>query len=140
VAAERDLWYVLKLAWIAMFCVGLVCFPLAGELVSLYTRDPLALALGTKLVQLNCAFLVLYPTTFVLPYGFKGAGDARFTVKTTLIGMVFFRICLAYLFGIVFGWGVIGVWFGIVADWFVRSGLYLHRLISGGWKGYRLLH
>jgi putative MATE family efflux protein len=138
-AAERDLWYVLKLAWIAMFCIGMVCFPLAGRLVGLYTHDPLALTLGTTLVQLNCAFLVLYPTTFVLPYGFKGAGDARYTVMTTLIGMFVFRICLAYLFGIVLGWGVVGVWFGIVADWFVRSALYLHRLISGGWKGFRLL-
>lgn len=137
--AERDMWYVLKLAWIAMACIGVVCFPFAGKLVGLYARDAQTLALGTTLVQMNCAFLFLYPTTFVLPYAFKGAGDARYTVMTTLIGMFLFRICLAYVFGIFWGWGVVGVWLGIVADWFVRSALYLHRLFSGSWKGHRLL-
>lgn len=77
---------------------------------------------------MNCVFLICYPTTFVLPYGLKGAGDASYTLVTTLIDMLLFRLLLGYLLGVTLGFGVVGVWSGVIADWFVRSALYLHRL------------
>ena len=137
--AERDMWYVLKLATLALLGIALFCAPLAHWLVGLYSTDPEVVAQGAMLVRLNCLFLIAYPATFVLPNGLKGAGDARYAMVTTLIGLCLFRLCLAYVFGVVLGWGVVGVWLGMFADWLVRSGLYLARLSSGRWKGRRLM-
>ncbi|MBK1683475.1 MATE family efflux transporter [Rhodoferax fermentans] len=138
--AERDMWYVLKLAGIAMLGIGMVCAPLAQWIVGLYSRDAEVISLGATLVQLNCLFLIAYPTTFVLPNGLKGAGDARYAMFTTLIGLCLFRLCLGYAFGVLLGWGVVGVWLGMFTDWLVRSGLYLARLAGGRWKGRHLLN
>jgi putative MATE family efflux protein len=137
--AERDMWYVVKLATLAMLGIALFCAPLAHWLVGLYSTDPEVVTQGAMLVRLNCLFLIAYPATFVLPNGLKGAGDARYAMVTTLIGLCLFRLCLAYVFGVVLGWGVVGVWLGMFADWLVRSGLYLARLSSGRWKGRRLM-
>lgn len=70
----------------------------------------------------------------MLPNGLKGAGDARYTVLTTLIGMVLFRLMLGYFLGVTLGYGVVGVWCGIIADWFVRSALYVIRLRGTRWQ------
>ena len=83
---------------------------------------------------MNCVFLLCYPTTFILPNGFKGAGDARFTVISTLIGMVVFRLLLGYFIGVTLGFGVIGVWCAVIADWFARSAIYVVRLRGTRWQ------
>ncbi|MET7015002.1 MATE family efflux transporter [Uliginosibacterium flavum] len=137
--AERDMWYVIKLATLLMLGIALLSAPLAHWIVGLYSTDPEVVAQGATLVRLNCLFLIAFPTTFVLPNGLKGAGDARYAMVTTLIGLCLFRLCLGYVFGVIFGWGVVGVWLGMFADWLVRSGLYLARLSGGRWKGRRLL-
>ncbi|MDB5814293.1 MAG: putative multidrug resistance protein [Rhodocyclales bacterium] len=138
-AAERTMWHVLRVAWVCMIGIGLIFIPFAPYVVGLYSRDAVVIDVGTQLVRLNCIFLFCYPTTFILPNGLKGAGDARYTMLTTLIGMVVFRIVLGYLLGIVLGYGVVGVWLGIIVDWVARSVLYLLRLRGGKWKGMRLL-
>lgn len=137
--AENDMRYVLLLSTAMMCVIGLLCWPLARGLVGLYSTDPEVLTLGTRLVEINCLFLVVWPSTFVLPYGLKGAGDARYAMVTTLIGMLTCRILLGYVFGVIFGWGVVGVWLGMFADWLIRSTLYLLRFSRGQWKGRQLL-
>ncbi|MDP5239250.1 MATE family efflux transporter [Uliginosibacterium sp. 31-16] len=137
--AERDMWYVLKLASVAMLGIAIVCAPLAEWIVGLYSQDAEVISLGATLVRLNCLFLIAFPSTFVLPNGLKGAGDARYAMLTTLVGLCLFRLGLAWLFGVTFGWGVTGVWLGMFTDWLVRSGLYLARLSGGRWKGRRLV-
>jgi len=137
--AECDMRYVLALSTATMCSIGLICWPLARHLVSLYSGDTEIIALGAHLVQLNCLFLIVWPATFVLPNGLKGAGDARYAMVTTLIGMCTCRILLGYVFGVMFGWGVTGVWLGMFADWMIRSTLYLARFSRGQWKGHQLL-
>lgn len=138
-AAEGDMRYVLMFSCALMACIGLACTPLAPWLVGLYSSDAGVVRTGSMLVRMNCLFLVVFPCAFVLPNGLKGAGDARYAMMTTLIGMWTFRICLGYVFGVVFGWGVAGVWLGMFTDWLVRSALYLARLSGGRWKGRHLI-
>ena len=41
-------------------------------------------------------------------------------------------ILCSHLF-VSFGWGIMGVWVAIVADWFIRIAFYLPRYLSGRW-------
>ncbi|MBS1209746.1 MAG: efflux family protein [Proteobacteria bacterium] len=133
-AARRSMWHVLKVAWVCMAIIGLVFIPLAPAAVGLYSQDAEVIHVGSLLVRMNCVFLICYPTTFVLPNGLKGSGDARFTVLTTLTGMLLFRLMLGYFLGVTLGYGVVGVWCGVIADWFVRSALYVIRLRGTRWQ------
>jgi len=137
--AGNDMWYVLRLSTVIMALIGMVTWPLAESIVGLYSKDPDVLSLGVRLVHLNCLFLVVFSSTFVLPSGLKGAGDARYTMVTTVIGMCVCRILLGYVLGVTCQWGVTGVWLGMFADWLIRSTLYLARLSRGRWKGRQLL-
>lgn len=136
-AARRTMWHVLTVGWVCMLTVGALFFAFAADVVSLYSDDPKVIDTAGLLVRINCAFLVCYPTTFILPYGLKGAGDVKYTLFTTLTGMVLFRLLLGYLLGVVLDYGVVGVWCGVIVDWFVRSGLYLSRLRGPLWQAQR---
>ncbi|EJD0166872.1 FMN/FAD transporter, partial [Escherichia coli] len=35
--------------------------------------------------------------------------------------------------GIMLGWGVVGVWMGMFADWAVRAVLFYWRMVTGRW-------
>jgi Na+-driven multidrug efflux pump len=69
-----------------------------------------------------------------MPAGLKGAGDVKYTLITTIIGMWLFRITLGYLLGVVLNFGLVGVWIGMVIDWVVRGSLYYIRFKKGKWK------
>ncbi|MDQ7988735.1 MAG: MATE family efflux transporter [Candidatus Dactylopiibacterium sp.] len=138
-AAERTMRYVLRLGWGVTAIIGLAFTPLVPLVLKLYGAAPDVAEHARVLMWLNCAMLVVFPTTFILPNGLRGAGDAKFAMLTTLIGMVAFRILLGYVFGVVFGWGIVGVWLGMYTDWLLRSALYLWRLRSGRWRGRALL-
>lgn len=134
-AARKTMWHVLQLGWIAMAMVGAILIPFAPWAVGQYTQDAGVIDLGVTLVRMNCCFLFFYPTTFILPFGFKGAGDARYTVWTTFVGMVVFRLLLGYVLGVTLGFGIVGVWCGVIADWCIRSAMYLVRLRGNQWQG-----
>jgi Na+-driven multidrug efflux pump len=79
--------------------------------------------------------------------GLRGAGDTRLPLIITFVGLIGIRLPLACLLawdhvtlpilGIVIpgmGWGVIGAWWAMAGDVFVRSMIATGRFIQGGWK------
>ncbi|MEN3110867.1 MATE family efflux transporter [Uliginosibacterium paludis] len=134
-AAARTMRHVLRLGWLVTAIIALCFAPLVPAVVGLYTAEPDVARQTCWLLWLNCAFLVVFPTTFILPNGLRGAGDAKFALLTTIIGMLLFRIGLGHVFGLMLGWGITGVWLGMFTDWLLRSALYVWRLRSGSWRG-----
>ena len=49
-----------------------------------------------------------------------------------MTGMWLGRILCSHLF-VSLGWGIMGIWAAIVADWLIRIGFYLPRYFSGKW-------
>ncbi|MGO0807467.1 hypothetical protein ACTPEF_27115, partial [Clostridioides difficile] len=43
-----------------------------------------------KLIRSDCLAMVIWPISFVLSAGLKGAGDTRYTMMTAVIGMWIF--------------------------------------------------
>ncbi|MEN1410192.1 FMN/FAD transporter, partial [Pseudomonas aeruginosa] len=69
----------------------------------------------------------------VLPAGFKGARDARYAMWVSMLSMWGCRVVVGYVLGIMLGWGVVGVWMGMFADWAVRAVLFYWRMVTGRW-------
>lgn len=133
--AEKAMMYMTMISSVSLMIPCALSFPFAKVLVSFYTDNPEVIKLATTLVRVQ-AFMVpvFWSIAFVLPAGLKGAGDARYTMVTSMIGMWAFRVVLGYVFGIPLGLGVLGVWLGMYVDWMVRGTLYFIRLRRGKWK------
>jgi len=71
--------------------------------------------------------------TFVLAGGLNGAGDTRWVMYTTVLGLWFFRLPLAYFLGVSMGFGVLGAWVAMIIDIFARSLALGYRFRSRKW-------
>jgi putative MATE family efflux protein len=69
----------------------------------------------------------------------KGAGDVRFPVYVAMIFMWGVGVTLAYLFGIVFEWGLIGICAAMAVDEWSRGIVILFRWKGGRWKSKALV-
>ena len=134
-AAGKTMLYLLKFSSLSLLVICAAIFPLARFLVSLYSKEAVVIDLAVDIVRLLAiATPLFWSAAFVLPAGLRGAGDVKYTMFSSILGMWAFRITLGYLLGVPLGLGVQGVWIGMYIDWIVRGFLYYMRLRNGKWK------
>jgi Na+-driven multidrug efflux pump len=105
-----------------------------GPVIGLYTQDAATRQTALPIMILYLfAQPLLWPPSFALAAGFRGAGDVRYQLVVTMVSMWVLRIGLGYLLTAVFSIGVIGVWIAMISDWALRSLLFTLRLRSGRW-------
>jgi len=132
--------YTLWLAVITQTILGVVTYPITPAMAGLYSQEPEIIKLASLLFRMSLIVSpIAWSWSFLLPSGLKGAGDVKFTMLTSVIGMWTFRIVLGYLFAIPMKLGVVGIWMGMYVDWVVRGILFGWRLKSGKWKNMRVL-
>lgn len=81
----------------------------------------------------------LWGISFILPSALRAAGDAKFTSITSMLSMWLFRVVLGYMLGIVWGFGIIGVWLAMNLEWGIRAAVFLHRFRGKKWYSHRLI-
>lgn len=90
------------------------------------------------IIHNSLAFL-LHPTSFNLANSLRASGDVKITMCVGIGSMIVFRLGVAYILGIVCGFGVIGVWIAMGADWLARSVAFILRYKSGKWKNIKVI-
>ena len=104
-------------------------------LLSLYTLSPETHALSAQLVLIHCGMgILLWPVGFVLPNALRAANDVRFTMVTSIVSMLAWRMVLSWVLCVQLGWGALGVWYAMIVDWICRSVCFIARFASGAWK------
>lgn len=133
--ARDTLLYLNRLSSLCLLVLCAFSFLWANGLASLYSTDASIIALSARLIKLSSITTpFLWSIAFVLPAGLKGAGDTKYTLITSVIGMWAFRVVLGYILGVPLKLGVTGIWMGMYVDWLVRGVLYYIRLKHGKWK------
>ncbi|NDL68197.1 MATE family efflux transporter [Clostridiales bacterium F-3ap] len=133
--AKRILTYLVKTCMVVLLGICMLMFPFSRFLASIYTEDREVVELTGGLVRSAAvAMPLLWAMSFILPAGFKGSGDVRYTLLVSVVGMWMFRILVGYLLAIPLGIGVLGIWLGMYADWLVRAVLFALRLKNGKWN------
>ena len=75
----------------------------------------------------------------VLVQCLQAAGDIRIPVFVGIFGMWVFAVSLSYYFGIVLGWGLVGVWIAMAIDEIIRAMIFVWRWQSNKWRGRSLI-
>ena len=137
--AEKSIRTSLKFALAIMGMVSLLFAFFGRQLVAIFGATPEVLDLAGLAVQLAALEQVSIAVQMVLGGSLRGAGDTRSPMVVSMIGTLFFRITTVYLFTIVFGWGLAGVWLGTAVDWAGRATLMYWMYRRGRWKTVRVL-
>lgn len=130
----------MRISYLASFGLSVLVFFVLPYLLQLYSLSDEVFRLAYILIIMhNMLGVLLHPTSFVLANGIRAAGDVKFTMMTGILSMLIFRLGTAWLFGIEFELGVIGVWIAMGMDWLCRSILFMIRYRSEKWTKYRAI-
>lgn len=112
---------------------GVAMFVFADGVFGLMHTDPLVRSLGAPPFRAVALFQPLLAISIVYVGALRGAGDTRFPLLITILGLSLVRIPAAYLFGAVLGTGLWGAWMAMCGDFVLRAGLAAVRFIRGKW-------
>ena len=139
VRAKLENWEANRLAAAGMAAMGVVFLVFPYTLMRGFTQDEAVIELGTQFLRIAAIMQVPLALTMVLAGSLRGAGDTRFIMWATTIGMWGVRLPLAFVLGVWLQLGVVYVWSAIIVDWSVRMGLLLWRYQSERWRAIQLI-
>ena len=76
---------------------------------------------------------------FVTPAILRTSGDGKYTSIVIIGAMLSMRITIGYIMTRVLMVGIVGIWYGMIADWGVRILFFYPRFRSGKWLQHKLL-
>ncbi len=121
--------------YIAQGTVNLLVLFFLNRILGMYTLSPETRALSWTLVMIhNGVAILLWPAGFVLPNALRAANDVRFTMLTSILSMIVWRMGLSWVLCVNMGMGAVGVWLAMVVDWICRVTCFVIRFASGAWQ------
>lgn len=122
------------LSTILMMIMGIFIFILAPNLVKIFTNDIEIISLSVYVLRIIVFVQPFLAITMVIASALQGAGDTKYPMYLTLIGIWTFRVGLGYILSNIFGLGLIGIWLALSFDIAIRGIVLLRRFIKGKWK------
>ena len=141
---DEAVYYIKKLCVIAEIVVLTSC------LIVFALTKPVTILGGMEKESADmCFHMVMWITimkplvwtmAFVPGYGLRAAGDVKFSMITSCCTMWACRFCLCVFLIRVMGFGPMGVWIGMFADWTVRSIIFTWRFHSRKWLQHKVIY
>ncbi len=125
-----------------MFSViwNVLIFLITPVMMYFYTIENETKRIVIILVLIHNVFnTIAFPFADSLGKGLRAAGDVKFTMTISIITTVGIRLLFSILFGIILGWGVIGIACAMCLDWCTRAVLFYIRFKKGKWKNFELI-
>lgn len=125
--------FVLKLAIIITMTMSVI-WALSGEFIfNLLTENPAVIALGCTILWYDIMVefgkaVNIYSTTVL-----RATGDVYFPFYLGVIMQWGVGVLCGWLFGLQFGWGLIGMWCAMILDENIRGLVFIHRWRSKKW-------
>lgn len=119
---------------IAATAIGIVFFIFGPQIVALYSNDPEVISRASLILKMIAIIQPFQSSQLIYAGGLRGAGDTKWPLISTLAGIWFIRVTLAYLFINGLGYGLIGAWLAICVDQVIRYFILLWRFRVGKWK------
>lgn len=117
-----------------MVIVGAVFYIFAPFLARLFSKDLEVIALVVKVLRIIALFQPFLCITLVITSALQGAGDTKFPMYSTFIGIWGVRVLGAYILGMKLNLGLVGVWLSYALDVTIRGIILMVRFRKGKWK------
>jgi putative MATE family efflux protein len=132
--AARSGWRACSMAVLAMTTIGLIVVFNAPALARFFLgSDQLAVLRTTEFTYIMAAMLPLLGVDMAIGGSLRGAGDTRFPLMTSFLGLIGMRCGLAATFAL-FHLPVVWVYSSIIGDYILKGSLLIWRFKSGRWK------
>ncbi len=132
--------YALKIGIIIETSIAIVTFIFAPVITLAFTVSSDMALLSNDITSFLRIICIFYPSTafgMLSSSLFQGVGKGLYSLIVTILRTIILILPLAWIFGVVFGWGLIGAWWGVVvaniigsAITFIWAKLYINNLLK----------
>ena len=140
---DEAVYYIKKLCLIAEIVIIVSCltvYALARPVTILGGMEKSSAAMCIHMITwITIVKPLVWTMAFVPGYGLRAAGDVKFSMITSCCTMWACRFCLCIFLIRVLGFGPMGVWIGMFADWTVRGILFTWRFHSRRWLKHKVI-
>jgi putative MATE family efflux protein len=134
-AAERAGWRATLGAMCAMSALGLMIALGAESIVSWFGSVSVATeSMAVTFLMIVCIAQPLMALEFGVGGSLRGAGDTRFPLFATLVGLFVFRLGGALTVIHVFDGSIAAVWMCLLTDYAMKGAMLAERFRRGHWK------
>ncbi len=127
----RETW---RLGGIVMSFMGVLFFVFPQYFMQFLTNEPEVITLGIMCLRIVAIAQPPFAMAIILSGAIRGAGDTKFPMYASILGIWIIRLSLAMILGIFLGYGLFGVWLAMAIDLYFRGFLFYFRFNSGYWK------
>ena len=122
---------LMKATYFFMWASIALVLALLPLIMRLYNVSDQAASYARKIIWMHgIDAAVLWPASFTLTQAVRAAGDTRFTMVVSTVSMWTLRVGLGVLLGRFWGFGVLGIWMAMFADWALRMAFFLPRFLG----------
>lgn len=132
--AERSGWEAVKLAVLVMGLIGLTLWVAAPFIARVYVQDAKVVELATTWIRIHALSIPATGMFFTLSGSLRGAGDTRWPLYASSLGIYGVRIPLSLVLGFFTPLALLGVWMSLVVEYYLRAAIIAGRFRSGVWK------
>lgn len=115
----------------AFFSLVVICFRV--QLIAWFTDNPAVVAIAANVLLIDFVVEIGRALNNSLSGALQAAGDVRYQLIVNQASGWLVSVAGSYLFGILIGWGLYGVWLSFALDEMTRGLLLLRRWRSQKW-------
>ncbi|WP_238994037.1 MATE family efflux transporter [Halobellus captivus] len=122
---------IFGLGTVGVISLGVMIY--APRLVTLFTNDEATIGYAVAFTRTYAIVSVAMLILFVFAGGLRSAGDTRTPLYARFTGHIGLMLGFSYLSGVLFGFGLLGVYTGIVLAYIWAAIVVALKFISGNW-------
>ena len=136
--ARRATWFAVRSALLWMGSLAVLFFFGGPWLTRLFTSDPEIVRIGSSGLKALALGQPFFACSMVLAGALRGAGDTRFPMLTSSVGMWVVRLPLAWWFALELGWGLPGAFASFALGSAVEATIMTWRYRRGHWASIKV--
>lgn len=125
---RRSIYASFHLVVLFMSVMGVLFVLLRHQLPFLFTEDPEVILIAANLLIVAALFQIFDGIQVILLASLRGLSDVKHPMFMAFISYMVLGLPISYLFGIVLGFGAIGVWIGFLSGLAFAALLFSFRL------------
>lgn len=114
-------------------CLAVIYFLGARPLFGLFFEEEHIVNIGVNIMRVIILVVVFQISQVIYMGCLRGAGDTFYTAVASTISVTVIRTAVSYLGGYVLGWGIVGIWLGVLGDQISRFIFASVRFKAGKW-------
>ncbi len=131
--ANKKVWSTLVVSMVISLSITLLLYIFSDNILGIFTKNPEILALGKKIIFVEFFLEIGRSINIVMVRCLIAVEDVKFPAYMCIFSAWTFGVGFGYIFGVLMGAGLVGIWIGMAMDECIRGLILILRFKTLGW-------